>query len=202
MFVRKTLAAALIAVGTFAAPTLAATVTTLCPGTAATTDREFTVTTVAPGATCFASGVGNISGNPNGANPDPLFALMSTAFGPGHQLIDKSDSGPSILNVSGVGGLSGSWSFALPSAPAGYIWTNLVLAFKSGVAQLNPDWAAFVLPSGVTSGSWSIASGQQSLSHANLYGQMVVAPVPVPAAGLMLAGALGAAAMVRRRRKA
>lgn len=176
----------------------AVTVTTLCPGTAATTDREFSVTTVAPGATCIASGTGNISGTSGGANPDPLFAIL----GAGYQLIDKSDSGPSILSVTGTGALSGNWSFLLPVAPAGMMWTNLVLAFKSGVAQLNPDWAAFGLAPGVTSGTWSIANGSQSLSHANLYGQLVPSVVPLPAAGVLLAGGLGAMGALRRRRKA
>lgn len=181
----------------------AATVTTLCPGTAATTDREFTLTTVAPGATCFASGIGNISGNPNGANPDPLFGLLSTAFGPGHVLIDKDDGAGGangILTSTGNGGLSGTWSFVLPAAPKGYVWTNIVLALKSGTAKLNPDWAAFVLPKGVTSGTWAIASGQQSLSHINLYAELSAAEVPVPAAGLMLIGGLGALGIARRRK--
>lgn len=202
MSIRKSFAAALLAAGLFAMPSLGATITTLCPGTAATTDREFTVTTAAPGASCFAFGAGNISGNPNGANPDPLFGFLSTAFGSGHVLIDKDDGlggVDGLLSSTGNGALSGSWSFLLPTAPAGYLWTNLVVAFKSGTAQLNPDWAAFLLPSGVTSGSWSIANGRQSLSHVNLYGQL--APIPVPAAGFLLAGALGAAAMVRRRRR-
>ncbi|WP_181366366.1 VPLPA-CTERM sorting domain-containing protein [Albidovulum aquaemixtae] len=182
----------------------AATVKTFCPGAASATTRQFSVTTIAPGATCVATGLGNISGNANGARPDPIFGVL----GAGYQLIDKSDSGPAVLNVSGVSGTSGLWSFILPAAPAGMIWTNLVLAFKSGQGGggskpkvTGPDWAAFLLPSGASSGLWSI-SGQQSLSHANLYGQLAPAAVPLPAAGVLMVGALGAFAAVRRRRRA
>jgi hypothetical protein len=176
----------------------ASTVTTNCPGTASTADREFTLTTATPGASCLAWGTGNLSGNSNGANPDPLFAIL----GAGTQLIDKSDSGPAILNITGAGTRSGTFGLMLPAAPVGKIWTNIVLALKSGVAQLDPDWVAFGLPGGVTSGSWTIATGRQSLSHAVLYGKLVDAPsaVPLPAGGLMLIAGLGALVAARRRR--
>lgn len=191
-------AAVFAAVVAVAGASNAATVTTLCPGTTATNDREFSLTTVAPGATCIAYGAGNISGNATGANADPLFSILGT----GYQLIGKSDTTPSIVSVTGVNQLSGIWSLMLPAAPAGMVWTNLVLALKSGVAQLNPDWAAFGLAAGITNGTWSIASGNQSLSHMNLYGQLAPAPVPLPAAGILLLGGIGALAAVRRRRKA
>lgn len=180
----------------------AATVSVSCPGTAAATDREFTIATD-PGSTCFASGTGNISGEDSGANPDPLFALLATGLGPGHILIDKSDDTTSGLFPNGalsgspslISGLSGDWSFLLPPGT----WTNVVIAFKSGQNQLDPDWAAFLLPDGVTSGTWSI-SGQNALSHVNLYAQRTTTPIPLPAAGFLLIGALGGLGLVARRR--
>jgi hypothetical protein len=110
-----------------------------------------------------------------------------------------------------VSGLSGDFSFV---APAGYY--NFVIAFKSGQGVLDPDWAAFILPAGVTSGNWSI-SGAQALSHVNLYGQVCPTSgcpdpgpgpgpgqTPIPGAaflmGSVLAGGAGFGAWRRRRR--
>jgi len=157
-----------------------------CPGTAATTDREFTITTDPGTATCLAYAVGNISGN-----GDTINQL-------GYLLLDKTDDAtsglfPTLLTATPpTSGLSGTFSFA---APSGY--TSFVIAFKSGNGQLDPDWAAFTLPSGQTSGSWTI-SGAQQLSHVNLYAR--VAPVPLPAAvWLFGSGVIGLFAAARRR---
>jgi hypothetical protein len=198
---------ALVAAGVLAVTAGGAGAATVnCPGTddEEVAYREFSLTTT-PGSTCFAYGSGNISGNSGGGSPDPLYALLGGSFGAGHVLIDKSDDAVSGLKPDALvgaltSGLSGAWSFLLPDAGAGFAWTNVILAFKSGNGQLDPDWAAFLVPDGVTSGDWAI-SGRQALSHVNLYAQKVPAAIPVPAAGFLLAGALGWLAALRRRRR-
>jgi hypothetical protein len=196
----KTLSMALAAVLVAGA---AAAATVHCPGTTSA-GRVFTLDT-STASTCLGFGGGNISGNPGGADPDPIFGLM-----PGLTLIDKSDdgtsgAGPASLSATSgslTSGLTGAFSFILPAAPAGFTWTNIVIAFKSGFGGITPTWAAFLLPGGVTSGTWTISGAKQGLSHVNLYGELVPAAVPLPAAGLLLAGAIGGLAMARRRRKA
>lgn len=166
----------------FSVSSHAAIVAVSCPGTVVTTDREFGVTTDPGTATCLAFGTGNINGNNDAINDL------------GYITLDKSDdltSGdlPQALTItSAVGDLSGTFVIDAPG------YTNFVLAFKSGQGQLDPDWAAFTVPSGVTTGSWSI-SGQQSLSHANLYAQVV----PIPAAGWLLGTGVLALAAARRK---
>lgn len=157
-------------------------VSVMCPGSIITTDREFTITTDPGSAVCLASAPGNISGNNDAINQLGYITLDKT---------DDLTSGAvpqSLTATPPTSGLSGTFSF---TAPAGY--TNFVIAFKSGQGILDPDWAAFTLPSGVTSGSWAI-SGSQQLSHVNLYAQ-----VPVPAAAWLFGSALGLAGLMRRK---
>lgn len=175
---------------------LANAATVACPGTDGTGDREFQLDT-ATVATCLASGVGNINGN-----SDAINAL-------GYITLDKSDNNssdmlyPLALTIVGSGTLGGSFSFV---APSGYF--NFVIAFKSGQGDLDPDWAAFALPAGVTSGLWSIISGEQSLSHANLYAKECpgecspLETVPLPAGILLLISAIGGLGFLARFRKA
>ncbi len=163
--------------GVYAAP-----VSVMCPGTASTADREFTITTNPGSAVCLASAPGNLNGNGDAIN------LL------GYLTLDKSDdlvSGvlpQSLTATPPTSGLSGTFSFNAPG------YTNFVIAFKSGQGQLNPDWAAFTLPNGVTSGTWAI-SGQQALSHVNLYAQVI----PVPAAAWLFASAFGLLGLALRR---
>lgn len=152
--------------------------------------RTFSVTAVTV-VKCLAKGTGNINGN-----GDIINQL-------GYVTLDKSDDGTTGLlegsltgSPSLTAGLTGSFNIA---ASVYAMYTDIVIAFKSGNGQYDPDWAAFLLVDNTTSGTWSI-SGSQALSHANLYGKRRT-DVPEPAALSLVALGLLAAAAARRRRQ-
>ena len=201
-----------LAVGTVQA----ATVTSCSGGLIGSGARTFTLTLQGDAAaSCWDWDVGNIPTQTHGPNQS-VFIGTPTPWDrelhlpEGFSLLDDSSQGgdPAEGTLSGSGNLrsgrSGSFSIA---GDAG--WQYLI-AFKTGVAARNPDWMAFLLPQGATSGEWWI-SGQQSLSHVRLWGgvgngpvlEPVVPQVPIPAAGWLLgSGLMGLLAFARRRRSA
>ena len=190
----------------------AATVTSCSGGLSGSGARTFTLTLQGDAAaTCWDWDVGNIPTHTHGPNQN-IFVEPQEPWDrrlqlkAGFSLLDDSSQGgdPAEGTLSGSGNLrSGrSGSFSIAGNPG---WQYLI-AFKTGVAARDPDWMAFLLPRGVTSGEWSI-SGQQSLSHVRLWGGLVDEPVvpqvPLPAAVWLLgSGLLGLLALGRRRRAA
>jgi len=164
-----------------------------CPAGADSTpsagERSFSVdTTSGPAAECFDSGSGNEVG------------LDLPA---GYVLVDKEETGSveaSGLVLTGLGTTGGTFSFDVS------LWSsfsNLIIVFKSGEGQADPDWAAFDLDPLTISGLWAIynsGAGDQSLSHASLYG-LPGTSVPDGGAtlGLLGLGMLGIGYLRRRR---
>ena len=200
MNVRPTAAAlAFLLSSLFATAIQASPITVSCPGTAATTDREFSFTFDNSGggtATCLQYGDGN-------------------DYGPfaGYSFIEKDQA-------SNNGGLSGymTTDATFGSSKIGSInfdpsiaSQDLLLVLKSGVGQADPDWVVFALTPTILSGTFNIVSpgqGQQSISHMELYGsrgipeitQLSTTPVPEPASLLLFGtGLLGVGRMARKR---
>lgn len=185
----KLTAPALLAIGLFAFGTGAASaITTYCPNTSSTTDREFSLTYTSGTASCFDYDL--VGKNLEATDPEPAWVSN-------YVLIDKTDTSGGALNgalslTPPTGATTGDYSITAPG------FTSFILLIKSGFGQVTPVWAAFSVAGGALSGTWNI-SGQQDISHGALYG--LVAPVPVPAGIALGAAGLGILGYMGWRRK-
>ncbi len=193
-----TFGAAVVAFATIAGSSVNAAT---CPPSPSGSERVFTLTPDTGSASCLLYGTGNLNGS--GDDVNMLFPA------PGNLVtLDKSDDNTTgaaegaLTFTPPTSGTSGTWSINTAIA-AGY--TSFVIAWKTGVGQLDPDWAAFSVFNALT-GSWAV-SGNQANSHANLYG--VLDPnsgnnnpvVPLPAALPLFLSALGVFGLLGWRRK-
>jgi hypothetical protein len=182
---------AVVMLSLFSPFALANTITSeaCAPGT-----RVFSVTANTVSG-CLAVGTGNINGNPV---IDPFLSAN-----PGWVLIDKSDDNAGANNgwLTGAPSLTSGLSGTFNINPLAYTtFDDIAIGFKSGQGMLNPDWAIFALVDNTLIGTWSI-SGQQALSHANLYGRGTPSTdVPEPGT-LSLLGIAGLASVALRRRR-
>ena len=151
-------------------------------------------------ATCT---VGNVSYTATQSVPDAIISVdycqsgndKNTIDTLGWTLGDATDTTGLNFTISLTGQ---TWSIL---NPLGY--TSLLLTFKQG-----NSFVGFLLDmTEPLTGTWGTTGPGQSvndLSHASVWysGSPTLPPVPLPAAGFLLIGALGGLAAVRRRRKA
>lgn len=148
---------------------------------------------------CLAAGVGNLSGNVNGSNPDPFLA----GVGFDYFAVTKSDE-------STLFGLSftqddkiGTWGF---DASFWDVYSDAAIGFKFGTGNKPDEWFVFGLIDGVTSGDWeffNVFKRGGGLSHINLYASGESVNVPEPGAlGMFGLGLVFLSLAAARRRKA
>ncbi|HEX7971328.1 MAG TPA: PEP-CTERM sorting domain-containing protein [Thiobacillus sp.] len=165
-------------------------------------------TTVDPALGCLYAGLG-----PNPGDPQ-LVALVDSLIAPSTSTLlerDATDSNGGVLNITGVGGSSGTWAFD-PS-----VWNNdrVFLYFHFGDAQDNPgptsttDPDIFIveLKSPDTSGTWSFGGGRLTgLSNVGLLGSGSDGggggggSIPEPGSLLLMGAGLMGFSWVRRRK--
>lgn len=147
-------------------------------------------------------GVAGMNGFNSGAG---VFNVNNWIYG-GKSAGDNDPVSPFNLSASLAGAQSGTWSVASFGG-----WTKAALVVKGGSSA----WVAYLLDVTKLNGTWTTndirnnGGNQPNISHLTLYlgGQKLTAPptapVPVPGAGLLLAGlAAGLAALGLRKARA
>ena len=165
-----------------------------CP-TTVPDDRYMTFD--APGTICMASGV--YSGG-NKAE-DQFLAIYTDGT-----VLGKVDEG-TATGLTGTptdldSGLSGTITWDPTSWGTSY--SAFAILFKFGNGDTADSWFAYSLPAALDAATWAVLKPdgtpytQHELSHVTLIG---LSPIPLPAAGFLLIGALGGLGLMRRRRK-
>ncbi len=174
-------------------------------GSAATITRPCTAFQALgiPGAQCE---LGTDQGNPGQnndstarVNADAMFGLTGWTYLAKDNDLNGTDEGPfqAALDIDGTT-LAGDWDIITATVS---IFNQFMIVMKDGNGI--PDTYIGYL---VTSLSGTYATpflngrNPKNISHVSLYGRTVVSTVPVPAAGLLLLGALGALSLARRRK--
>ncbi|MGR3321605.1 MAG: VPLPA-CTERM sorting domain-containing protein [Pseudooceanicola sp.] len=159
-------------------------------------------TTLTPAVSCYAFGAININGNPD---KDPILANGDIDgnwidfVGPSIANLKLIDQGYSFSNSEedGKDGKALSEISIAQSEISG--WTDLVLGVKFGNQYVAFNLVEANFPDPTSIFNFTADPKQQAgVSHVVLYGRMT--EVPVPAAGLLLVGALGAFGVARRRK--
>ncbi|MGV3490707.1 MAG: hypothetical protein ACO1OG_05225 [Devosia sp.] len=171
-----------------------------CPSARQPGVQQFTVSSVANVGDCIASGTGNLNPAIGSAGTGPLaaYVVIDTTSE------DYMGSEPEPLSVTGINWISGEYTL-LESLWSDF--SSLVLVLLSVETGASPDWVAFLLPSGNTSGDWFIDGVRTpqvpvdfTLDRAILYGTPI-ASVPVPAGIVLLGGGLAMLGLLGRRRR-